>query len=75
MLGAWLAREPGEPLETRLRILLVRLGIRFRAQHWVRTRDGRRYARVDFYLPQLGVVVEFDAQGLADAVGLVGQQR
>jgi len=48
--------------ETRLRFLLIRLGIRFVAQHWIRTRDGRRLARVDFYLPELGVVLEFDGE-------------
>ncbi len=58
-LADGLAESAGE---TRLRILLTRLGVRFVAQHWVRTRDGRRYARVDFYLPDLGVVLEFDGE-------------
>jgi very-short-patch-repair endonuclease len=57
-LADGLAESPGE---TRLRILLVRLGIRFLAQHWIRTASGRRY-RVDFYLPDLGVVLEFDGR-------------
>lgn len=58
-LADGLAESPGE---TRLRILLTRLGIRFLAQHWIRTRDGRRHARVDFYLPDHGVVLEFDGE-------------
>ncbi len=56
-LADGLAESPGE---TRLRILLTRLGIRFVAQHWLRTRHGGRFYRVDFYLPDLGVVLEFD---------------
>lgn len=56
-LADGLAESPGE---TRLRILLTRLGIRFVAQHWVRTRHAGRCYRVDFYLPDLGVVLEFD---------------
>lgn len=56
-LADGLAESPGE---TRLRILLARLGIRFVAQHWLRTRHGGRFFRVDFYLPDLGVVLEFD---------------
>lgn len=47
--------------ETRLRLLLVRLGVRFVAQHWVRTATGHA-VRVDVYLPDLGVVLEFDGE-------------
>lgn len=50
------AESAGESL---LRLILVRLGIAFEAQHWVRVADGAFY-RVDFYLPELGVVLEFD---------------
>lgn len=58
-LADGLAESPGE---TRLRILLQRLGIRYLAQHWIRTRDGGRHVRVDFYLPDHGVVLEFDGE-------------
>lgn len=44
--------------ETLLRLVLQELGIVFEAQHWIRTSRG--YSRVDFYLPELGVVLEFD---------------
>lgn len=49
------------PKETELRLLLVRLGLTVVAQFWIRTSNGRHY-RVDFYLPQLGVVVEYDGR-------------
>ncbi|GAA5160349.1 type IV toxin-antitoxin system AbiEi family antitoxin domain-containing protein [Ornithinimicrobium tianjinense] len=52
------ADSPGESL---LRRILVGLGIRFQAQHWIRAENGRFY-RVDFYLPDLGVVLEFDGK-------------
>lgn len=48
--------SPGESL---LRLILLALGITFRTQHWIRVADGSFY-RVDFYLPELGVVLEFD---------------
>lgn len=54
-----LAESPGE---TRLRLLLVELGIRFTAQHWVRVGESSTYYRVDFYLPDLGVILEYDGQ-------------
>ena len=57
-LADGLAESPGE---SRLRVLLTRLGIEFVAQHWVRTSAGRHY-RVDFYLPALGVVLEYDGR-------------
>ena len=50
------AESPGESL---LRLTLVQLGVRFEAQHWIRVSDGSSY-RVDFYLPDHGVVLEFD---------------
>lgn len=55
-LADGLAESPGE---TRLRLLLMKLGIMFLAQHWVCT-DSGNYFRVDFYLPELGVVLEYD---------------
>ncbi|RIK17386.1 MAG: hypothetical protein DCC50_01920 [Acidobacteria bacterium] len=48
--------SPGESL---LRLILIALGIAFETQHWIRVADGSYY-RVDFYLPELGVVLEFD---------------
>lgn len=59
-----LARADGlaeSPKETELRLLLVRLGLTVVAQFWIRTSNGRYY-RVDFYLPQLGVVLEYDGR-------------
>jgi very-short-patch-repair endonuclease len=50
------AESPGESL---LRLVLVELNHIFIAQH-VLIRPGGGEARVDFYLPELGVVVEFD---------------
>lgn len=55
-LADGLAESPGE---TRLRLVLVKLGIAFVAQHWVCTEAGN-YFRVDFYLPELGVILEYD---------------
>lgn len=55
-LADGLAESPGE---TRLRLVLVELGIAFVAQHWVCT-DAGTYYRVDFYLPELGVILEYD---------------
>lgn len=61
------AESPGESL---LRDILVRLGYEVVPQYPVT--DGRSViARVDFYLPQLGVVVEFD--GLVKYAGLDGK--
>lgn len=48
--------SPGESL---LRLILRALGIAYETQHWIRVSDGSYY-RVDFYLPELGVVLEFD---------------
>lgn len=62
-----LAESPGESL---LRLVLIGLRIDFVAQHPVRRPDGR-IARVDFYLPELGVVLEFD--GLVKYDGLDGR--
>jgi very-short-patch-repair endonuclease len=71
-LADGLAESPGE---SRLRVLLTRLGIEFVAQHWVRTSAGRHY-RVDFYLPALGVVLEYDGRVkyAGDAAGLDGDR-
>lgn len=62
------AESAGESL---LRVLLIRLGYRVVPQFKVR--DGRVVvARVDFYLPALKVVVEFD--GLVKYEGMDGKQ-
>lgn len=45
--------------ESGLRVLLEILGYRVRPQVLIRD-NGKAVARVDFYLPDLGVVVEFD---------------
>lgn len=50
-----LSESPGESL---VRLLLQRMGIEFEEQRWFETAT-RRY-RVDFYLPQYDIVVEFD---------------
>ncbi|GGK61275.1 hypothetical protein [Ornithinimicrobium pekingense] len=50
------AESPGESL---LRLVLVGLGLVFVEQHLIHRPDGR-WARVDFYLPELDVVLEFD---------------
>lgn len=52
------AESPGESL---LRVLLRRLGYAAVPQHQLRDADGI-FARVDFFLPELGVVVEFDGR-------------
>lgn len=49
------------PKATDLRLLLLRLGLTVVAQFWTRTSNGRYY-RVDFYLPELGVVIEYDGR-------------
>src|SRR5690606_14900147 len=58
-----LAESPGE---SSLRLVLIELGINFVAQHWIPTESGQHY-RVDFYLPDLGVVLEYDGQVKYDA--------
>lgn len=63
-----LAESPGE---TRLRLLLVRMRIAFVAQFWIRTVSGRHY-RADFYLPDYGVVLEYDGQLKYATVASVG---
>lgn len=45
--------------ESGLRTILLLLGYQVRPQFHI-TEDGEFVARVDFYLPELGVVVEFD---------------
>ncbi len=62
-----LAESPGESL---LRLVLVGLRHDFVAQHPIRRPDGRT-ARVDFYLPELDVVLEFD--GMVKYGGCDGQ--
>lgn len=62
------AESAGESL---LRLVLVRLGVRFETQHWIRVSDGRYY-RVDFYLPDHGVVLEFDGLVKYEAAGGTG---
>lgn len=62
-----LAESPGESL---LRLVLVQLRREFVEQHEIRRRDGR-LARVDFYLPDVRVVLEFD--GLVKYGGAEGQ--
>lgn len=58
-LADGLAESPGE---TRLRLLLVELGVKFVAQHWVRIGDTAIHYRVDFYLPSFGVILEYDGK-------------
>lgn len=58
-LSDGLAESPGE---TRLRLVLVKLGISFRAQHWIRIGTSEVYYRTDFYVIELGVVLEYDGQ-------------
>ncbi len=48
------------PLETQVRLLLVSLGYRVELQRRIISADGEFVARVDLYLPDLGVVVEVD---------------
>ncbi|WP_256842662.1 type IV toxin-antitoxin system AbiEi family antitoxin domain-containing protein [Ornithinimicrobium cryptoxanthini] len=68
-----LAESPGE---SSLRLVLIELGIDFVAQHWIHTETGHHYYRVDFYLPKLGVVLEYDGQVKYDGArdGRVGGQ-
>lgn len=58
-LSDGLAESPGE---TRLRLVLVGLRVAFRAQHWVRIGTSEVYYRTDFYLIELGVVLEYDGR-------------
>lgn len=46
--------------ESRVRLILDDLSMKAVPQFTIRDRDGVFVARVDFYLPELGVVVEFD---------------
>lgn len=59
------------PKETELRLLLVQLGLTVIAQFWICTSDGHYY-RVDFYLPELGVIIEYD--GRVKYVGASGSR-
>lgn len=56
-LADGLAESPGE---TDLRMILIDLGVAFIAQHWIRIDGSATYYRVDFYLPELGVILEYD---------------
>ena len=79
-----LARSDGlaeSPPESWLRLILVDLGYTVVAQHPI-AEDGRVFARVDFYLPELGVVVEFDGRvkyvrsdGSGDGDAVVAEKR
>lgn len=55
-------RSAESPGESWLRLILRGLGYRVVPQHPVRDERGRLVGRVDFYLPDLGVVVEFDGK-------------
>ncbi|SOC52442.1 type IV toxin-antitoxin system AbiEi family antitoxin domain-containing protein [Ornithinimicrobium cerasi] len=70
------------PLESQVRLLLLGLGYRVVAQHVLRTRAGEFVARVDFWLPDLGVVVEADGavkyvrvDGSADHAAVRSERR
>lgn len=63
-----LAQSPGESL---LRLVLIGLRHEFVAQHAIR-RPGGGLAQVDFYLPDVDVVLEFD--GLVKYGGCDGKQ-
>lgn len=51
------AESPGE---SRCRLILIQLGLSVVPQFTIRDPHGRFIGRVDFFLPDLGVVVEFD---------------
>ncbi len=51
------AESPGE---SRCRLILIQLGFSVVPQFTIRDPHGRFIGRVDFFLPDLGVVVEFD---------------
>jgi very-short-patch-repair endonuclease len=65
--------------ESQLRLILEDLGLRVLPQLTLRGRDGEFVARVDFYIPDLGVVVEFDGQlkygGPHGSAALVAEKR
>jgi very-short-patch-repair endonuclease len=56
-LASGLSESPGESWT---RLVLAGLGVAAEQQVAIRDHDGRFVARVDFLLPDLGVVVEFD---------------
>lgn len=58
------AESAGESLS---RVVLTELGFVVVPQHWI-DEDGMAFARVDFYLPDLHVVVEFDGAVKYDGV-------
>jgi very-short-patch-repair endonuclease len=65
--------------ESQLRLTLEDLGLRAVPQFTIREPGGGFVARVDFYLPELGVVVEFDGSTKYDGAGggaaLVAEKR
>ncbi|WP_151526606.1 type IV toxin-antitoxin system AbiEi family antitoxin domain-containing protein [Serinicoccus kebangsaanensis] len=66
------------PGETLLRLILADLGLTAIPQYRI-VHDGRVLARVDFYLPEIGVVLEFDGKvkydGLDGAAALAAEKR
>ena len=75
-LASGLSESPGESWT---RLFLAGLGVEARQQVAVHDRDGRFVARVDFLLPELGVVVEFDGavkyEGADGREALVREKR
>lgn len=65
------AESPGE---SRCRLILVRLGFSVVPQFTIRDQHGRFVGRVDFFLPELGVVVEFDGASKYAVAAGGGQQ-
>ncbi len=70
------------PLETQVRLLLVSLGYRVELQRRIISADGEFVARVDLYLPDLGVVIEVDGRvkyvkddGSGSAEALLSEKR
>lgn len=70
------AESAGESLA---RLVLIELGYVVIPQFRIVLEDGRVLARVDFYLPELGVVVEFDGrikyEGLDGAAALAAEKQ
>ena len=75
-LASGLSESPGESWT---RLILAGLGVEARQQVAVHDHDGRFVARVDFLLPELGVVVEFDGavkyEGADGREALVREKR
>lgn len=62
------------PGESRLRVVLTSLALTWIPQVEIREEDGRLVARVDFLLPELGVVVEFDGAVKYEGPGSAGRE-